>query len=147
MSAIVSQIIRNKSDVWWVGPEETVFAALEKMAEKDIGALVVMKDNKLVGIFSERDYARKVILRGRSSKTTLVGELMTKDVFTVTPDTSIKDCMTLATEKRIRHLPVVDKGKVVGMVTIGDIVKAIISDQQLLIDQMENYISGRGYVR
>ena len=145
MSITVGQIIRNKPDVWSVAPDEMVFTALEIMAEKDIGALVVIKDEKLVGIFSERDYARKVILRGRSSKTTTVGELMTKDVFTVTKETSIKDCLTLATEKRFRHLPVVEKGKVVGMVTIGDIVKAIISDQQSTIDQMEDYITGRGY--
>lgn len=145
MSITVGQIIRNKSDVWSVSPDATVFTALEIMAEKDIGALVVMQGEKLVGIFSERDYARKVILRGRSSKTTTVGELMTKDVFTVTPETSIRECLTLATEKRFRHLPVVSQGKVVGMITIGDIVKAIISDQQSMIDQMENYITGRGY--
>lgn len=147
MAITVGQIIRYKPDIWWVTPETTVFSALELMAEKDIGAVVVMKDEKLVGIFSERDYARKVILRGRSSKTTTVGELMTKNVFTVTPDNTIKECLSLATEKHFRHLPVVSGGKLVGMVTIGDIVKAIISDQQSLIDQMEDYITGRGYGR
>lgn len=145
MTITVGQIIRYKSDIWSVTPDATVFSALELMAEKDIGAVVVVEDEKLVGIFSERDYARKVILRGRSSKTTTVGELMTRNVFTVSPDNTIKECLALATEKHFRHLPVVKDGKLMGMVTIGDIVKAIISDQQSLIDQMENYITGRGY--
>jgi len=147
MSITVGQIIRTKQELWSIAPEATVFKALELMAQKDIGAVVVVKDEKLVGIFSERDYARKVILKGLSSKTTTVGELMTKDVFTVSPETTIKECLTLATEHRFRHLPVVEKGKLVGIITIGDIVKVIISDQQNLIDQMENYITGRGYVR
>lgn len=147
MSITVGQIIRTKPELWSIAPEATVFDALELMAQKDIGALVVVKEGELVGIFSERDYARKVILQGLSSKTTSVGELMTKDVYTVTPETTIKECMTLATEHHFRHLPVVENGKLVGIITIGDIVKVIISDQQNLIDQMENYITGRGYGR
>lgn len=147
MSITVGQIIRTKPELWSITPEATVFEALEVMAQKDIGALVVVKDDKLVGIFSERDYARKVILKGLSSKTTTVGELMTKDVYTVSPETTFQECLAVTTENHFRHLPVMENGKLVGIITIGDIVKVIITDQQNLIDQMENYIEGRGYGR
>ncbi len=112
------------------------------MAEKDVGALLVLKDGKLVGIFSERDYARKVILEGKSSKNTPVAEIMTSQVYYVKSDQSIEDCMAMMTEKRIRHLPVIESGELIGVVSIGDIVKAIIDEQEFIIEQLENYITG-----
>jgi CBS domain-containing protein len=112
------------------------------MAEHDVGALVVLEGEKLVGIFSERDYARKVILHGKSSHDTLIREVMTDKVISITPDTSTEHCMALMTEKHIRHLPVVDAGQVIGVISIGDVVKAIITKQEFVITQLENYISG-----
>jgi CBS domain-containing protein len=140
----VRQILKNKgSQVWSTEPQVTVYAALQLMAEKDIGALLVLADGKLVGIFSERDYARKVILHGKSSAETRVSEIMTSDVVTVGPDQTIGECMALMTEKRFRHLPVVEGDQVLGVISIGDVVKAIISNQQFVITQLEGYITGK----
>ena len=139
----VRQLLQEKgNDVWSIGPHATVYEALKLMADKNIGALLVMDKNKVVGIFTERDYARKVVLQGRSSKTTAVGELETVDVLYVNPDDSIENCMAIMTEKRLRHLPVMEKGKLVGLVSIGDIVKAVISDREFTIRELERYITG-----
>ena len=112
------------------------------MSEKEIGALLVMENGKLTGIFSERDYARKVILKGKSSKETLVGELMTKKVFYIDSQKTINDCMAMMTAKRIRHVPVIEDNQVVGIVTIGDVVNQLISEQEVTINHLENYITG-----
>jgi CBS domain-containing protein len=128
--------------VWSIGPTESVFAALELMAEKDIGALAVVAEGRLVGIFSERDYARKIILQGRASSTTQVAEVMTSKVAVLDPDRTIEEAMALMTDKRLRHFPVMVDGKLAGMVSIGDLVKAIISEREFVIAQLENYIYG-----
>jgi CBS domain-containing protein len=120
----------------------SVFDAISLMADHGVGSLLVMEGEKIVGIITERDYARKVILKGRSSETTKVEEVMSTDVITAAAEQSVQECMTLMTEKRIRHLPVVAGNRVIGMISIGDLVQAIISDQQLEIEQLENYISG-----
>jgi len=132
---------KNRS-VWTIGPDEPVLAAIQLMADKHIGALPVMRDEVLVGIVSERDYARKVILLGRSSSDTPVSQIMTTSVTTVTPEEGVHRCMELMTELRIRHLPVVEKGRLVGMISIGDLVKAVIEEQQQTITQLERYIAG-----
>jgi len=139
----VRQILQGKgTGVWSIDPQATIYEALQHMAEHDVGALVVLDSEKLVGIFSERDYARKVILHGKSSRDTLIREVMTDKVISITPDTSTEQCMALMTEKHIRHLPVVDAGQVIGVISIGDVVKAIITKQEFVITQLENYISG-----
>lgn len=125
-----------------VSPDASVFDAIKLMAEKTIGSLVVIDDENLCGIITERDYARKVIIKGRSSESTRVSEIMSTDVFTTSSAQTVKDCMKLMTEKRIRHLPVVEDNNVIGMISIGDLVQAIISDQQEEIEQLEQYISG-----
>lgn len=125
-----------------VRPDESVLDAIKLMADKAIGSLVVMQDDEMLGIMSERDYARKVIIKGRSSETTHVSEIMTSNVFTTSSNQSVKECMSLMTEKRIRHLPVVEDNRVIGMISIGDLVEAIIADQQEEIEQLEHYISG-----
>jgi len=125
-----------------VVPDSTVLEAIILMADKAIGSLIVMDDDELLGIVTERDYARKVIIKGRSSKSTRVSEIMTTDVFTTSSAESVNDCMSLMTEKRIRHLPVLEDDRVIGMISIGDLVQAIISDQKEEIEQLENYISG-----
>jgi CBS domain-containing protein len=126
-----------------ISPEDTVLDAIKVMASENIGAAIVMSGDKLVGILSERDYARKVILMGRSSETTRVAEIMTANVVCVSPRTKCRDCMALMSEKNIRHLPVVDEGRVVGMVSVRDIVTDIIADQDFTISQLEQYISGQ----
>src|SRR5713101_2654846 len=128
--------------IWSVSPESTVYDAINMMADKNVGALLVLEGEKLSGIISERDYARKVILKGKSSKETKVKEIMTSDVVTISPHQSIEECMGLMTVKHIRHLPVVEDKKLVGMISIGDVVKAIISEQEYTIKQLENYITG-----
>ncbi len=139
---IVRQILDDKgSDVWSVGPDDMIYRALELMAEKNIGAVLVMEEEKLVGIFSERDYARKIILQGKASRDTPVREAMTSRVYAVRPDQHVDVCMALMTDKRIRHLPVMRDEGVVGVVSIGDVVKAIISEQANTIQHLEDYIT------
>ncbi len=126
--------------IYSVGPEDPVLEAIRTMAQRHVGALLVMKGSELVGIVSERDYARKVILLGRSSSETPVSQIMSAPVHTVTPKRSVEDCMRLMTQHRVRHLPVVDNGRVVGVISIGDLVKAVIEDQRQTIQQLEGYI-------
>lgn len=140
----VAEIIKSKSDaqVYSVTPSDTVLSALRLMAEKRIGALLVMEGEQIAGIFTERDYARKVVLLGRASIDTPVREVMTRAVRFVHPTHSAEQCMALMTENRLRHLPVVDKERVVGLVSIGDLVKSVISEQRFIITEMERYITG-----
>jgi CBS domain-containing protein len=138
----VTEVLKTKGrNVWTVSSDSTVYDALQEMADKNVGALLVVEGDKLVGVFSERDYARKVILHGKASKDTLVREIMSTEVFSVRPDQTIAVCMELMTNKRIRHLPVLDEGRLVGVISIGDVVKAIISEQEFAIQQLEQYIS------
>jgi CBS domain-containing protein len=132
---------KNKS-VWTIGPEEPVLEAIQMMADKHIGALPVVRDDELLGIVSERDYARKVILLGRSSSDTPVWQIMSSPVTTVTPDDAVHRCMEIMTEQRIRHLPVIERNRLIGMISIGDLVKAVIEEQQQTITQLERYIAG-----
>ena len=137
----VDQILKSKGPaIYSVGPDEPVLTALRTMAEKHCGALAVMRGGTLVGIFSERDYARKVVLLGRSSADTPVSQVMSSKVTTVRRDITVNECLSLMTEKRIRHLPVVDGDKVVGMLSIGDLVKAVIDEQQHQIEDLERFI-------
>jgi CBS domain-containing protein len=138
----VKDILKQKgNEVWSVSPEVRVYDAIEKMADKHAGALLVMSEGKLIGIISERDYARKVILRGKSSKLIQVQEIMVTPVIFVGPDHTVRDCLRIMTEGRIRHLPVVEREKVLGVVSIGDLVKRIISAQENTIHHLEQYIS------
>lgn len=140
---LVSELLRAKErEIWSVKPDNSVLEALNLMAEKNVGALLVFKEEKLVGIFSERDYARKVILKGKASKDTTVKEIMSSKVLYVKPEQSVEECMALMTDKRIRHLPVLEEDQVVGVISIGDVVKAIISDKDFMIHQLESYITG-----
>ncbi len=141
----VAHILNSKPDtqVYSVSPSDSVLTALQRMADKGIGALLVMEGDDIVGIFTERDYARKVVLHGRASGGTPVREVMTHAVRFVRPSQSSEQCMALMTENRLRHLPVVEDGRVVGLVSIGDLVKSVISQQQFIIEQMEQYITGR----
>ena len=140
---LVKQLLDNKGHaVISVAPDASVLDAIKRMAEKGIGALVVMDGDELAGIVSERDYARKVILKGRASDSTPVAEIMTATVLTTTPDANVESCMKMMTEQKCRHLPVVEGDRVVGMISIGDLVQAIIADQQYEIEQLEQYISG-----
>ena len=139
----VRDILKHKgSEVFSVRPDDTVFDSLQLMADKGVGALLVMDGDKLVGIVTERDYARKVILEGKSSRTSSVDEVMTRRVLCASPERTVDECMALMTDKRARHLPVLDHKEVVGVISIGDLVKAMISEQQVLIDQLQHYISG-----
>jgi CBS domain-containing protein len=139
----VRQILQRKpAGVWTVGPQATAYEALALMAQMNIGAVLVMEDEALVGIFSERDYARKVILMGRASRETPVSDLMSHPVVSVNPDIPIEACMALMTERHFRHLPVVEEGRLIGIVSIGDIGKAIIADQRIAIHDLESYITG-----
>lgn len=143
----VGQLLRERPSLLWsISPDATVFKALEFMAEKDIGALLVIDEQKLIGIFSERDYARKVILKGKASKKTYVHELMTREIVYATKDMTMHDCMALMTSKNIRHLPVFDKDTVAGIITILDVVRKIISEQALTINDLQQYITGDDYV-
>jgi CBS domain-containing protein len=140
----VAQLLRGKGhEVLSVPPETPVFEALKVMAEKNVGALLAVEGDRLVGIFSERDYARKVILKGKSSKDTPVREVMSSHVLYVRPEQTVEECMALMTDKRVRHLPVLEEGRLVGVISIGDVVKAIIAEQEFLIEQLQNYITGR----
>lgn len=140
----VKQILDEKGHkVWTIGPEETVYKALMILADKDIGALVVVENDQVVGIISERDYARKVVLKGKTSLDTPVRDIMTAHVYFVSPDRTAEECMALMTEKRIRHLPVIENNKLVGVISIGDVVKSIISSQKITIEHLQNYIMGK----
>jgi CBS domain-containing protein len=139
----VNQLLRRKGrEVYSCRPDTTVYEALQLMAEKNVGALLVLEAGRLVGIFSERDYARKVILHGKSSRETPVQEIMTRKVYRVRPDDSMEECMALMTARHIRHLPVMVGEQVVGVISIGDVVKEIIEEQGFVIEQLENYITG-----
>jgi len=139
----VNQLLKVKGgQIFSVAPTDSVLRAIEIMATRHIGALLVMSQDRLLGIISERDYARKVILKNRSSHDTPVGDIMTANPVTVSPDATVHHCMESMTEGRFRHLPVVDKGRVVGMLSIGDLVKAVIEDQSQKIEQLERYIAG-----
>ena len=140
--ASMKQLLKGKGhDVWSIGPEDSAFDAIEMMADKEVGALVVTDGDSLVGVFSERDYARKVALQGRSSRDTKIKEIMTTRVAYARPEQTVEECMALMTDKRIRHLPVMDGDKLLGVISIGDLVKAIIEEQQHVIKQLEQYIS------
>jgi len=133
---------KPQQSIYKVEPSMTVFQALQLMAEKDIGAVLVMEGNKLIGIFTERDYARKVVLQGKTSAGTPIGEIMTRKVMFVKPDRTLDECMALMSEKRLRHLPVLDAGQVLGVLSVTDLVRETIAEQQFVIQQMENYIMG-----
>lgn len=144
MTTVETLLATKGGEIWSIDPNASVFEGLEMMAEKNISGLLIVVSGALVGIFTERDYARKLILKGRFSKDTKISDLMTSNVLYVQPNNTIQDCMKLMTDKRIRHLPVLEDGQLVGILTIGDLVKQIISEQQTTIHQLENYISG-GY--
>jgi CBS domain-containing protein len=141
MSATVRDMLRGKADVYAVAPGDTVFTALRLMADRNIGAVLVRSSEKLEGIFSERDYARKVVLLGKMSRETLVSEIMTPRVVSVEPNWTADQCMALMTEKRIRHLPVMEQGRLVGVISIGDVVRAVVDEQQFTIDVLQRYIT------
>ena len=140
----VAQILKSKPDqtIYTITPAASVFDAVKLMAEKNVGALIVIEGEKIVGLITERDYARKIVLMARSSKETPVGDIMTSQVMYVRPDQTSEECMALMTENRLRHLPVMDKGKLTGVVSIGDLVKDVISEQKFIIQQLEHYIAG-----
>ena len=143
MQKTVANIIDEKGrEIWSIDVNASVYDALEEMATRNVGALLVMADGGLHGILSERDYARKVILVDRGSRETRVSEIMTSDLVTVSSTTTVSSCMQLMTDRRIRHLPVVDDGRLVGVISIGDVVRAVIDEQKFLIDQLESYIKG-----
>jgi CBS domain-containing protein len=144
ISGTVGSVLKHKgSEVWFVTPDQTVYEAIERMADKAVGALLVISDGKVVGIISERDYARKVILKGRSSKTTLVKEIMTSPVIFVTSGQAVDECMDTMTRNRIRHLPIIENEKVLGVISIGDLVKWVVSEQEETIEHLQNYISSK----
>jgi CBS domain-containing protein len=144
MTKTVAAILRSKGyDIYYLSPDATVFEALKIMADNGVGALLVLDGEKLVGIMSERDYARKVILLGKSSREAKVREIMSEKVFYVQPHRTADECMALMINKRIRHLPVIDDGKLKGVISIGDVVKAVIDEKEFVIEQLEEYISGR----
>ena len=139
----VKQILETKGkEMFTITPDTSVYHALELMVEKNVSALLVMENDKLAGIFTERDYARKVVLKGKKSKETEISEIMTRDLITVSPESTIDECMALMTGKYIRHLPVVVDDKLSGIISIGDVVRRIIEDQKLIIGHMEQYIAG-----
>jgi CBS domain-containing protein len=145
VSGSISEILHHKgSNVWTVTPDQTVYDAIRLMAEKNIGAVPVVDDNNVIGILSERDYTRKIVLHGKSSRTTTVRDIMTAPTTTVSPTATIDECMQLVTDRRCRHLPVVKDDQIVGMISIGDLVNWTISAQNAALEQLENYISG-GY--
>jgi CBS domain-containing protein len=145
MKTVQDVLLLKGSQVWSVPPDMTVYDALQVMADKDIGALLVLEAEHLVGIFSERDYARKVILKGKRSQELAVKDIMSTKVYYVLPENTMEECMALMTAQHIRHLPVMVNDQVTGIITIGDVVKTIISDQQFIIEQLERYITGTGY--
>ena len=139
----IRQLLREKGHkIYSVGPDSTVYDAILMMADENIGSLLVMEGGKIVGIITERHYARNVVLKGRTSPTTRVRDIMESDVLYVQPDQSVEECMAIMTDKRVRHLPVIEQGKEIGLVSIGDLVKSIISDQKFTIEQLEHFIRG-----
>jgi len=143
MQKTVGQLLDAKGrEIWSIGPEATVYEALQMLADKNVGALVVVEDGKLCGILSERDYARRIILVGRDSRSTFVKDIMTSKVRTVTGGESVADCMESMTEHHIRHLPVVEEDQLLGVISVGDVVKAVMAEQAFLIQQLEQYITG-----
>lgn len=142
MITVKQMLKENAGCVWTIAPHDTVYKALEIMAEKNVGALVVVEKERVVGMFSERDYARNVVLKGKSSKNTSVNELMDSNVCYVRLEQTVEECMALFTEKRVRHLPVLEMEKLIGLVSIGDAVKQCLADKELKIQQLENYITG-----
>ena len=142
MKRIQTLLKKKGYDVWSIAPDASVYDAIHLMAEKAVGALIVMDGSKLVGVISERDYARKIILEGRSSENTKISEIMSSEVITTGLDNRIEECMAIMTEHRIRHLPVLDGNEVLGVISLGDLVKYIIAEQQFVIEQMERYING-----
>jgi CBS domain-containing protein len=140
MTKVKDILALKGQSVWSVAPDSSVYDAMKLMAEKGIGALMVMQGEKLVGIISERDYARKVILQGRASRTTQVKEIMTSHILYAQPEQNIEECMAVMTDKRVRHLPVFDEGRLLGVISIGDLVKSIITEQKFMIEQLEKYI-------
>ena len=146
--ATVGDMLRSKGhDIWSVQPITTVYEALKVMAEKNIGAVLVMDASNLVGILSERDYARKVVLQGKTAMDTPARQIMTDRVICVTPEETAEECMALMTEKKVRHLPVLKEDQLVGVISIGDVVKAIIPEQEFIIEQLEHYVRGTPYLR
>ncbi len=142
LSSGVGSILERKGrEVWFITPVQTVYEAIERMADKEVGALLVISEENLVGIISERDYARKVILEGKSSKNTLVNDIMTSPVIFVTPDQTVAECMDIMTRRRVRHLPIMKNEKVLGVVSIGDLLKWVVSEQEETIERLQNYIS------
>ncbi len=145
-SITVGQVLRTKGHGFHaIAPDATAYDALELMADKNVGALMVTENGNLVGVFSERDYARKVILKGKASKSTTVREIMTSSPISVKPAVTLRECMVLMTHKRIRHLPVLDNNVILGVISIGDVVNAIISEQESTIEELQEYIAGTGY--
>jgi CBS domain-containing protein len=143
MMTTVQQVLDSKgSDVLYISPDASVFDAIAKMAEKDVGSLAVMDGDELVGIFTERNYARNVFLKGRASPKTPVREVMEEDVFIARPEQSVEQCMALMTDRRVRHLPVLEGKKLIGIISIGDLVKSIIGEKEFIIDQLQHYIHG-----
>ena len=140
MKSLKQLLAAKGNQVYSIGPNAKVIEALQMMAQKDVGALAVMEGGRLIGMISERDYARKVILHGKSSQDVPVREIMTSDVFTISPNETIEQCMALVTQRRIRHLPVCESEKLIGLVSIGDLVKEVIADQEQTIKQLESYI-------
>lgn len=139
----VRQLLQEKGfAVWSINPDATVFEALEQLADKNVGSLVVIENDEIVGIFSERDYARKVILHGHASRDLKVRAVMSDSLVTVGPEQNLSDCMRLMTNHRVRHLPVLEDGRQIGVVSIGDVVKAVMAEQEFLIEQLQDYIAG-----
>ncbi|MEO8519927.1 MAG: CBS domain-containing protein [Acidobacteriota bacterium] len=141
MPATVRHMLRGKSTIYSVGPDDTVLSALRLMSDRNIGAVLVLRDDKVEGILSERDYARKVILLGKRSEETLVSEIMTTKVVGVEPEWTAEQCMALMTDKRVRHLPVMERDRLIGVISIGDVVRAVVEEQQFHIRSLERYIS------
>jgi CBS domain-containing protein len=142
METIRELLAAKGCDMWFIAPEQSVYEALALMAFRNVGSLLVMREGKMVGLLSERDYARKIILKGRTSKDTPVAEIMVRHVVCVRPEQTIHDCMILMTQERVRHTPVVENDRVIGVISIGDVVRAIISRQDFLIEQLETYVTG-----
>ncbi len=146
MTTVRQLLAQKDARIWTVEADATVFDAIAMMADKNVGSLIVTNGGKLIGIITERHYSRNVALKGKTSPTILVGEIMEKNVICVGPENSVEQCMAVMTDKRVRHLPVLDDGEVVGIVSIGDVVKSMISDQKFIIDQLEHYIHGEACI-